>query len=142
MPTSADSPAAVDTSVAVAALDATHAAHDVCLQAVRTRRPALAGHAAFELHAVLTRLPGRLAVAPDVAAYLVARVFPEVVALDHDQTSELHARVGPLGIVGGAVYDALVAESALVHDRVLLTRDRRARRTYDLLGVHHEQVGP
>lgn len=37
---------------------------------------------------------------------------------------------------------ALVGEAARVHGLTLLTRDRRAVRTYDLLGVHYEMVGP
>jgi predicted nucleic acid-binding protein len=49
--------------------------------------------------------------------------------------------MGPLGITGGAVYDALVGEAARAHGRILLTRDLRARRTYDLMGVDYEIVG-
>ena len=143
MPTSAEPPVcAVDTSVAVAALDATHAVHDACLAAVRERRPALAGHAAFEVHAVLTRLPGPLAVAAPVVTQLLQRVFPTVLWLDAAATEDLVRRLGPLGISGGAVYDALVGEAAAQHDAPLLTRDRRAVRTYDLLGVEHELIGP
>lgn len=33
------------------------------------------------------------------------------------------------------VYDALVGEAARVNGRTLVTRDRRATATYDLLGV-------
>lgn len=143
MPADAEPPAyAVDTSVAVAALDATHAAHVPCLAAVREHRPALAGHAAFETHAVLTRLPGPLTVAAPVATKLLQRVFPTVLWLDAAATEGLLRRLGPLGVSGGAVYDALVGESAAEHDVPLLTRDRRAVRTYDLLGVEHELVGP
>ena len=59
---------AVDTSVAVAALDAAHTAHAWCRDAVVTHRPALAGHAAYETYSVLTRMPGDLAVDPPDAA--------------------------------------------------------------------------
>ncbi len=72
---------AVDTSVAIAALDAGHAAHSASLAAVRRYRPALAGHTAYEVYAVLTRLPGQLAVDPTDAAALIDRVFPDVVWL-------------------------------------------------------------
>lgn len=132
---------AVDTSVAVAALDASHLAHPSCVDAVRTLRPALAGHAAFEVFSVLTRLPGALAVAPGDAASLLARVFDEICWLTPARSGALFERLAPLGITGGAVYDALVAEAARTHDRLLLTRDRRAQRTYDLLGVEHQYVG-
>lgn len=132
---------AVDTSVAVAALDATHAAHADCVAAVRTRRPVLAGHAAFETYSVLTRMPGRLAVDAPTAADVLARVFPEVVWLDVKANTTLQNRLGTVGITGGAVYDALVGEAARVNDRTLLTRDRRAMPTYDLLGVSYQMVG-
>jgi predicted nucleic acid-binding protein len=48
---------AVDTSVAVAFLDAGHSAHEVCVTALDGRVAALSGHAAFESYSVLTRLP-------------------------------------------------------------------------------------
>lgn len=133
---------AVDTSVAVAALDAGHAAHRPCLAAVRDHRPALAGHAAFEVFAVLTRLPGQLAVDGADAAGLIDRVFPEVVWLSTEAGAALRIRLATTGIVGGAGYDALVGEAARTNERRLFTRDLRARRTYDLLGVDHHYVGP
>jgi predicted nucleic acid-binding protein len=40
-----------------------------------------------------------------------------------------------LGIAGGAVYDALVALAALEHGADLVTRDARAKATYDTVGV-------
>ena len=140
MPTSAER-YAVDTSVAVAALDGGHAAHPSCRAAVLQYRPGLAGHAAFETFSVLTRMPGSLAVDSPTAADLIARVFPHVHWLDEAAATELLARLGPIGITGGAVYDALVGQAALVNGARLLTRDRRAQRTYDLLGVAYDFVG-
>ena len=133
---------AVDTSVAVAALDAGHAAHGPCLAAVRGHRPALAGHAAFEVFAVLTRLPGQLAVDPADAATIIDRVFPDVVWLSTQAGATLRPRLASTGIIGGAVYDALVGEAARTNHRRLLTRYLRARRTYGLLGVDYQYVGP
>ena len=132
---------AVDTSVAVAALDGSHAAHASCRDAVRSRRPALAGHAAFETFSVLTRLPGQLSIDAPTAQNVIAAVFPSICWLEHDAATALLRRLGVLGVSGGAVYDALVGEAARVNDRRLLTRDLRARRTYDLLGVEYELVG-
>lgn len=144
MPTSAEGPTpptathfAADTSVAVAALDAGHAAHHACRSAVVDLQPALAGPAAFETFSVPTRMPGALAVDAPIAAEIIGRALPEVVWLDRDAAGDLLRRCGVVGIRGGAVYDALVGESARVHGRRLLTRDHRARRTYDLLGVDH-----
>lgn len=140
MPISADR-YAVDTSVAVAALDGAHAAHDACRSAVSARRPTLSGHAAFETYSVLTRMPGALTVDGPTATEALRRVFPDMSWLSAEQASALLARCGPLGVVGGAIYDALVGEAARLEGRTLLTRDNRARRTYDLLGVEYELVG-
>lgn len=139
MLTSADQ-FAVDTSVAVAALDATHVRHQTCRDAVRTNRPALAGHATFETLSVVTRMPGRLAVDAPTAVALIERAFPNRVWIEPSQADELFGRCGEIGIVGGAVYDALVGWASATNQRVLLTRDLRARRTYDLLGVDYQLV--
>ncbi len=140
MPTNGDR-WAVDTSVAVAAVDASHAAHAACRGAVRERRPALAGHAAFEAYSVLTRLPGLLSIDPPTAASVLGLTFPDVLWLSSDDMATLRTRLGPIGIAGGAVYDALVGEAARTNGARLLTRDLRAQRTYDLLGVDYELVG-
>lgn len=137
MPTSAEV-FAVDTSVAVAALDSSHAAHPICRRRVIETRPALAGHAAYETYSVLTRMPGRLRLDAPTAGALLDDAFPDRCWLDPVEAEELLGRCGPLGVVGGAVYDALVGEAARVSGRTLLTRDRRAVRTYDLLGVGYE----
>ncbi len=140
MPTSADR-WAVDTSVAVAALDAGHAAHGVCARAVRSLRPGLAGHAVWETFSVLTRMPGQLAVDAPTAAEVMGRTFPTVYWLAPGAATELFARLSTIGLVGGAVYDALVGEAARASGARLLTRDLRAKRTYDLLGIDYELVG-
>ncbi len=131
---------AADTSIAVAAVDESHEAHEPCRKAVARRRPALAGHALFETFSVLTRLPGALRVAPDVAFDVIRRSFPAHCWLGAPEQAELFDRLPSLGITGGAVYDALVGAAALSTGRRLLTRDRRADRTYSLLGVDVEFV--
>lgn len=125
----------IDTSVAVAALDASHEAHVPCRTAAQLRRPALAGHAAFETYSVLTRLPGRARVSPRVAATAITTAFPERSWLTAAQHERLINRFAKLGIEGGMVYDALVGEAARAAGRRLLTRDVRALRVYDLLEV-------
>lgn len=141
MPTRGDAAAtahAVDTSVAVALLDASHVAHDASVAAVGDRRIGLAGHAAFETFSVLTRLPGVAQVHPTDAATALTAAFADPCWLTPDEHRTLLSQFGALGIRGGACYDALVGEAARARGRVLLTRDRRATRTYDLLGVRYE----
>ncbi len=131
---------AVDTSVAVAFLDAAHTAHRVCAEALDGRSAALAGHAAFESLSVLTRLPGPAQVTVGDAAAALEAAFAEPCWLSPEQQSQLLVTLGRTGIDGGAVYDALVGEAARVHDRTLLTRDRRAIATYEFLGAPYVLV--
>lgn len=142
MPTNADESAgwAVDTSVAVAYLDGGHAAHDICVAAVGDRQPALAGHATFESYSVLTRLPEPARVSGTVALAALEAAFTGSCWLSATEHAELLRRLGTVGVVGGGVYDALVGEAARRRGRTLLTRDHRARRVYDLLGVRYELV--
>ena len=129
---------AVDTSVAIPALDSSHAAHEACRRIAQLRRPSLAGHAAFETFSVLTRLYGPLNIGAPTASAAMAMAFPERSWLTPKQQTQLHERMGAIGITGGMVYDALVGEAARQAGRTLLTRDARASRTYDLLGVRYE----
>jgi predicted nucleic acid-binding protein len=132
---------AADTSVAVAALDSAHSAHGICRNEVVNRRPALSGHATFEVFSVLTRVPGRLAVDASTAWTAIDGLFPRRCWLAEAESDQLLRRCAAIGVRGGAVYDALVGATALANDLVLLTRDLRARRTYDQLGVAYELVG-
>jgi predicted nucleic acid-binding protein len=121
---------AVDTSVAVASLVESHAAHQTCRSTAASLRPALAGHAAFETYSVLTRLPGPARVTPTTAAHLLEQAFPLRCWLTDEQQDDLLRRLPGLDLSGGMVYDALVAEAARLAGRTLLTRDSRALKTY------------
>lgn len=130
---------AADTSVVIAALDPDHEAHRACRAAVLERRPALAGHAAFEAHAVLTRHPA-LRLSPAEAATVLGANFAEICWPDADAAHSLRTQLGVEHVVGGAVFDALVGIAAKGAGRVLLTRDRRAQRTYERLGIEYDLV--
>jgi len=131
---------ACDTSVAIAALDPAHEAHPACRRALVDRRPALAGHAAFETYSVLTRLPIPLRLTADQAASVLASAFPGDCWLDAAGMRDLRERLAALDIVGGSVYDALVGQASVTNGRTLLTRDRRAERTYRSLEVQYRFV--
>lgn len=131
---------ACDTSVAVAALDPSHEAHPASRRALIECRPALAGHAMFETYSVLTRLPLPLRLTAVQAASVLAQAFPDECWLDATGTGELRQRLAALDIVGGSVYDALVGQAAATNGRTLLTRDRRAERTYRSLGIAYRFV--
>jgi hypothetical protein len=121
--------------VAVAALTAWHVAHErVRRSAAGTSIPA---HARLETYSVLTRLPPAHRVHPSLAAELLDSWYPaEATLVPSTQLSrDVVARCARLGVAGGAVYDALVALTALEADAVLLTRDHRAASTYQRIGV-------
>ena len=123
---SVDARWAVDTSVAVASLDASHEAHAVCREVLIRRRPALAGHALFETFSVLTRLPAPFRLTPRSTVAVLDEAFPERSWPSGDDYAELWPELARSGLAGGAVYDALVGWAARAADQVLITRDRRA----------------
>jgi len=140
--TGADGQPAVllDTSTALALVLEGHEAHDMTLAALRGRRLGLAGHAWFETYSVLTRLPSGLRLSPADALRLLGRNFAESRFLGEEAATELTVRLAELGVSGGSVYDALVGTAALYHHRTLATRDKRARPTYEALGVETEII--
>ncbi|MCH5645331.1 MULTISPECIES: type II toxin-antitoxin system VapC family toxin [unclassified Gordonia (in: high G+C Gram-positive bacteria)] len=131
---------AVDTSVAVPFLVASHAAHEVVRSRIGGRPLALSGHALLETYSVLTRLPGDARVAPPDAVLLIDDNFVETLGLPEGVVAEAHRLLARFGIAGGATYDALVALAARENDAVLITRDARARPTYDAVGARVEEI--
>ena len=89
---------------------------------------------------MLTRLPLPLRLTAGQAASVLRKAFPADCWLDAAATRDLCERLAALDIVGGSVYDALVGQAAVANGRRLLTRDRRAERTYRSLGVEHRFV--
>lgn len=121
--------------MAIPLLVATHRAHAAVSRWWGGREVALAGHALAETYSVLTRLPGDLRVAPVDAARLLGERFAEPLLPSPDVAARLPGVLSRMGIAGGAVYDALVALTALEHGAELATRDGRAKATYDAIGV-------
>lgn len=62
---------------------------------------------------------------------------PEAVelVLDQSRRAGLVSRLAPLGIAGGAVYDALIALTASSYELTLLTCDARAAVVYQRVGA-------
>lgn len=133
---------AVDTSVVVPALVGWHEHHDACAAAATGAR--IPGHVLAESYSVLTRLPSPHRLDAAVARTLLAGWFDQggvLAASARLQRSLVHA-CGDAGIEGGAVYDGLVGLTARDHGEILLTRDRRAVRTYERLGIEYELLDP
>ncbi len=126
---------ALDTSVALPRLMKSHASHDAIVTWLAGRDTALTGHSLAETYSVLTRYPGDARLAPADAARLLEHAFGPPLLLGPTNAASLPRVLAQHGIVGGAVYDALVALAALEHDAELATRDARARATYDAIGA-------
>ena len=127
-----------DTSVLVPLLAGWHPHH----HEVRTLAEDLTHVGAQVLleFSVLTRLPAPHRVAPAAAAEVLGLLPLTPVTLPADEHAGVIAQLAAQGIRGGAVYDGLVASTAARHSLLLLTRDRRARLTYDALQVPYRLV--
>lgn len=106
------------------------------------RRPRLLAYVALETFSVLTRLPPPHRAPPQVVADFLRASFPEApVSLPGTAQLALLSTAASAGIAGGAIYDALVAATARHSGATLLTRDRRAIPTYEILAVRYEMLG-
>jgi predicted nucleic acid-binding protein len=131
---------AVDTSVAVPYVMRSHTAHALVRRHLGERRVRLTAHSLAETYSVLTRLPGDSRVEPTDAVVLVDSNFDPPLPLSDATARSLPSLLAPLGVAGGAVYDALVALAAREADVTLVTRDRRAAATYQALSVRVDLV--
>ena len=133
---------AVDTSIIVAAFAEWHERHAEAVAALADG-PGVAAHSVLESYSVLTRLPSPLRMAGDVVLAFLGREFPTAARLTLDQRNQRSAvdQLGSAGIVGGAVYDGLVALTAAVAGASLLSLDERAMPTYLRVGAEARLIG-
>lgn len=129
---------ALDTSAAVPYVMRSHDAHAVTRRLLSGRRAALTGHSLAETYSVLTRLPGDARLSAADAVRLLDANFDQPALLDVKTAASLPSQLAPLGIAGGAVYDAMVALAARDNALPLATRDRRAAATYAAVGAEFE----
>lgn len=131
---------AVDTSVVVAAFASWHEGHRPAVAAL-ARRPRVPAHVLVEAYSVLTRLPPPHRAPADLVAAFLTERFPDppltLPARAHSRLVETSAQTG---LVGGAIYDALIAATARHAGASILTRDQRARSVYDRINVQYELV--
>lgn len=126
---------AVDTSVVVAAFATWHEAHSLATE-VMSESPHLPAPCALEAYAVLTRLPAPHRSAPGLVRDYLSTTFPgDWLTLPRARSRRLFDDLVMQGIAGGASYDAVVALVASLSGATLVTLDRRARLTYELMGV-------
>ncbi len=126
---------AVDTSVAIPAFAAWHPAHSRALEIVNVgvRLPA---HAALETYSVLTRLPAPHRASPSQVLQFLEQSFEGAwLTLSGLAVRRAIAEFADRGLQGGSTYDGMIALTARSAGATLLTRDLRAKLTYELLGV-------
>jgi len=130
---------ACDTSVLVPAIVAWHPEHRATRLALE-ELDAVPAHVILETFSVLTRLPSPHRFTAADAGALVGAVGLPIIGLPPLDHPKLVNELALNGIRGGATYDALVAATARHHGAELITRDRRARHTYDALGVRYRMA--
>lgn len=133
----------VDTGVLVAAASCWHEAHLVAHREL-VARPAVTANTLVEAFSVLTRLPGPHRIDRHLAArFLDEACTQEPLTLTARDVRHLITRRLPaLGITGGAIYDAFIAETTRLAGAVLVTLDRRAAGTYARIGCEFDLLAP
>jgi len=126
---------AIDTSAAIAFVMASHVAHREVRRRLRGQHLVLTQHSLAETYSVLTRLPGDARVAAADAVHLIEANFGPPALIPATTAAAVPTILAERNIVGGAVYDGLVALAAKSNALPLATRDRRAAATYVALGV-------
>jgi toxin FitB len=134
--------AVADTSVIVAATMQGGSGHAECRSAIRSSRARAAGHSWTESFSVLTRLPVDVRLSHLDAARALDAVVPATRWLSAAEQDAFSQWLRHSGVVGGAVYDALVGWVARSAGVPLLTRDARALSTYRALGIELLLIDP
>ncbi|MGB3789623.1 MAG: PIN domain-containing protein [Phormidesmis sp.] len=110
-----------DTSVLVPAIISGHPNHSLtfpCLAMAKQKdvQGYLSTHSLAELYSVLTRLPNPLKVSPDEARAIVMDLLGYLVpvSVSADGYKTLIENAASLQLVGGVIFDAIIAQAALV----------------------------
>jgi predicted nucleic acid-binding protein len=108
----------LDTSVLVAVFHGDHIHHTASLDVFaecRKEDGCCGAHSLAEVYATLTRMPGKHRVSGEQAMLFIASIRERltVIALGEDDYVDLLQTSADAGIVGGAIYDAILARCAL-----------------------------
>jgi predicted nucleic acid-binding protein len=127
---------APDSSIVIAALAPWHEAHGPARAALEREEVRLPAQVAFETTSALSRMPEGRRIAPAVVLEALERGFARPwLSLDGEGLRDALRRAVDAGVRGGALYDALIAATAIGHNAEIVSADRRALGTYRALGV-------
>jgi predicted nucleic acid-binding protein len=107
-----------DTSVLIPAFIEDHADHDRCLTvyaASNKRVACCAAHSLAEVYATVTRLPGEFRASPEQAMLFLSDIADHltIVSLESAEYFRAIQEAALNGIIGGTIYDALLAACAI-----------------------------
>jgi predicted nucleic acid-binding protein len=129
-----------DSSVLIPALQVGHPSHAEARKVLSRRNIKIIGHVALETFATMTSATYKPRTAPSASAAAIAQLDSSPLTLSVKGYADLIERAGASGIMGGAIYDALIAITATEHNARLISRDVRAAATYRALGVDFEML--
>jgi predicted nucleic acid-binding protein len=92
-------------------------------------------HSLAEVYSTLTRMPGKHRISSEQAMLFIGSIRDRlaVIALNGDEYADALAAAAALGIVGGGIYDAMLAHCAL---------KARAEKIFSWNARHYSQCGP
>ncbi len=125
---------ACDTSVLLPALMEWHEDHEVARTTVTGEVTAMLTAVLAETFSVGTRLPVPFRASANTMIGLLESLPYQAVSLSSRHVLPALRRMSGFGVSGGQIYDGLILAAANEHGLTLLTLDRRARPTYDVLG--------
>ena len=108
-----------DTSALVPVFYGDHVHHkpslDRFIQFDRTSRGCCGAHSLVEVYSTLTRMPGKHRISAEQAMFFIGSIRERlsVIALSGDEYADASQTAAALGIVGGGIYDAMLAQCAL-----------------------------
>ena len=131
---------ALDSSVVIAAFATWHERHEQSVGLLRDDC-VIPTQVAVETFSVLTRLPPpHRAPAPIVTEFLRHHFGRALIDLPKSKYPDVLSMATSNGLLGGSVYDALIAATVKHTGARLLSLDKRAIRTYSIVGVDHELI--
>jgi predicted nucleic acid-binding protein len=127
-----------DTSVLVPVFYGDHSHHKASLELfIRFDKSngCCGAHSLAEVYSTLTRMPGKHRVSGEQAMLFIGSIRERlsIIALDGDEYADALAASAALGIVGGGIYDAMLAHYAI---------KAKAKTIFTWNGRHYAQCGP